>query len=154
MCMYSNISYVRTTLTHGMTGYIWLLWSESVAATRGALQKKVFTKFTGKHLLQNTSGRLLTLNQIITIFYAWFLHSLNNHGIIDSLEIWAVKLQFLLIYENMLKSVATARSECTAKTRKQGELQHRLHCSWFGWHFWQWLKKYQNIDWKKKYLYL
>ena len=28
---------------------------------------------------------------------------------------WAVKLQFLLIYENMLKSIATARSECTTK---------------------------------------
>ena len=32
-----------------------------------------------------------------------------------SLEIWAVKLRFLLIYENMLKSITTARSECTAK---------------------------------------
>ena len=32
-----------------------------------------------------------------------------------SLEIWAVKLRFLLIYENVLKSIATARSECTAK---------------------------------------
>ena len=32
-----------------------------------------------------------------------------------SLEIWAVKLRFVLIYENMLKSIATARSECTAK---------------------------------------
>ena len=28
---------------------------------------------------------------------------------------WAVKLRFLLIYENMLKSIATARSDCTAK---------------------------------------
>ena len=27
----------------------------------------------------------------------------------------AVKLQFLSIYENMLKNIATARSECTAK---------------------------------------
>ena len=32
-----------------------------------------------------------------------------------SLEIWAVKLRFVLIYENMLKSIVTARSECTAK---------------------------------------
>ena len=32
-----------------------------------------------------------------------------------SLEIWAVKLRFLLIYENMLKGTATTRSECTAK---------------------------------------
>ena len=31
------------------------------------------------------------------------------------MEIWAVKLPFILIYENMLKSIATARSECTAK---------------------------------------
>ena len=31
------------------------------------------------------------------------------------MEIWAVKLRFLLIYENMLKIIATARSECTAK---------------------------------------
>ena len=31
------------------------------------------------------------------------------------LEIWAVKLQFLLIYENMLKSIAMAPSECTTK---------------------------------------
>ena len=28
---------------------------------------------------------------------------------------WAVKLRFVLIYENMLKNIATARSECTAK---------------------------------------
>ena len=28
---------------------------------------------------------------------------------------WAVKLQFFLIYENMLKGIATARGECTAK---------------------------------------
>ena len=31
------------------------------------------------------------------------------------MEIWAVNLQFLLIYENMLKCIATARSECTKK---------------------------------------
>ena len=32
-----------------------------------------------------------------------------------SLKIWAAKLRYLLIYENMLKSIATAHSECTAK---------------------------------------
>ena len=54
----------------------------------------------------------------------------HSHKKKHSLEIWAVKLRFLLIYENMLKSIATVRSECTAgKTKKQGELQHRLHCS-------------------------
>ena len=31
------------------------------------------------------------------------------------LEIWVVKLRFLLSYENMLKSIATTRSECTGK---------------------------------------
>ena len=33
----------------------------------------------------------------------------------NSLAIWAVKLEILLIYEIMLKSTATACSECTAK---------------------------------------
>ena len=33
----------------------------------------------------------------------------------NSLEIWAVKLRFLLIFEIMLKRIATARSECTVK---------------------------------------
>ena len=32
-----------------------------------------------------------------------------------SQEIWAVKLRFLLIYENMVRNVTTTRSECTAK---------------------------------------
>ena len=36
-----------------------------------------------------------------------------------SLEIWAVKLRFLLIYINMLKSIATARSGCTAKHKSK-----------------------------------
>ena len=31
------------------------------------------------------------------------------------MEIWAVKLRFFLVWENMLKSIATAHSECTAK---------------------------------------
>ena len=39
------------------------------------------------------------------------LYQVQQH----TLEIWAVKLRFLLIYENMLKSIATTRSECTAK---------------------------------------
>ena len=38
---------------------------------------------------------------------------------IVSLEIWAVKLRFLLIYENMLKNIATASSECTAKYKNK-----------------------------------
>ena len=45
-------------------------------------------------------------------------HSLVVNVFIDTrnnMEIWTVKLQFLLIYENMLKSIAVARSECTAK---------------------------------------
>ena len=39
----------------------------------------------------------------------------NSRNKWHSLEIWAVKLRFLLIYENMLKSIAAARSERTAK---------------------------------------
>ena len=30
-----------------------------------------------------------------------------------------LKLRFLLVYENMLKSIATARSECTAKHKNK-----------------------------------
>ena len=37
------------------------------------------------------------------------------NGNMGRLEIWTVKLRFLLIYENMLKSIAMARSQCTAK---------------------------------------
>ena len=33
------------------------------------------------------------------------------------MEIWAVKLRFFFIYENMLKSIATALSECTKITK-------------------------------------
>ena len=33
----------------------------------------------------------------------------------NSLEIWVVKLRILLIYKIILKSIATARSECKAK---------------------------------------
>ena len=46
----------------------------------------------------------------------WFEHT---HKTKHSLEIWAVKLRFLLIYKNMLKSIATARSECTAKQQNK-----------------------------------
>ena len=51
-----------------------------------------------------------------TILAAMFSHS---HKKQHSLEIWAVKHRFLLLYENMLKSIATARSECTAKHEKK-----------------------------------
>ena len=39
----------------------------------------------------------------------------HSHKKKHSMKIRAVKLQFLLIYENMLKSIATTRSEYTAK---------------------------------------
>ena len=39
----------------------------------------------------------------------------HSHKKEHSLEIWVVKLRFPLIYENMLKNTAKARSECTAK---------------------------------------
>ena len=41
-----------------------------------------------------------------------FVHS---HKKKHSLELWAVKLRFVLIYENLLKSIATAHRECIAK---------------------------------------
>ena len=44
-----------------------------------------------------------------------FDNSCDSHKEQHSLEIWAVKLLFLLIYENMLKSIAAARSEYIAK---------------------------------------
>ena len=37
----------------------------------------------------------------------------------NSLEIWAGKFRFHLIYENMLKSIATACSECTEKHKNK-----------------------------------
>ena len=48
-------------------------------------------------------------------------HSLLNdsHKKKHSLEIWAVKLWFLLIYENMFKSIATACSAYTAKQKNK-----------------------------------
>ena len=53
-------------------------------------------------------------------------HSRRN----NSLEIWAVKLRFLLIYEDMLKSIATARGECTAKQEnKTSYITDYIHCS-------------------------
>ena len=39
----------------------------------------------------------------------------HSHKKYHGLEIWAVKRPYLLIYENMSKSIAMARRECTAK---------------------------------------
>ena len=47
---------------------------------------------------------------------AWIRHS---HKKWHSLEIRAVKLRFILIYENMMKSIATTRSGCTAKHKNK-----------------------------------
>ena len=47
------------------------------------------------------------------------LHSKHSHKKYHSLEIWAVKLPFLLIYKNVLKSIAMACSECTAKHKNK-----------------------------------
>ena len=35
------------------------------------------------------------------------------------MEIWAVKLRFFLVCENMLRCIATAHSECTAKQENE-----------------------------------
>ena len=39
----------------------------------------------------------------------------HSHKKEHTLEMWAVIFRFLLIYKNMLKSIAMARSECRAK---------------------------------------
>ena len=49
----------------------------------------------------------------------WNINPRHSHKKKKSLEIWAVKLQFLLIYENILKSIATVRSECIAKLKNK-----------------------------------
>ena len=39
-----------------------------------------------------------------------------------------------------------------SKPRRQGELQNKLHCSWFDWLFWRRLKRDQKADWKKIFM--
>ena len=46
-------------------------------------------------------------------------HTFSHSEKKNSLDIWFVKLRFPLIYENMLKSIATARSECTEKHKNK-----------------------------------
>ena len=70
--------------------------------------------------------------------------------VLNSLEIWAVKVPFL-IYEHMFRSIVTARSECTTKHKNKASYYTD---PWFDWLFWRWLKSDQNADWKKKYLYI
>ena len=50
----------------------------------------------------------------------------HSHKKKHSLEMWAVKVQFLLIYEIMLKSIATARIECTAK--QENTASYNTYC--------------------------
>ena len=50
----------------------------------------------------------------------------HNHKKKHSLDMRAVKVQFLLIYEIMLKSIATARSECTAK--QENKASYNTYC--------------------------
>ena len=101
-----------------------------------------FARFLRTPFSQNTSGGLLLgvaklylklhiflrytmLTRYIILINAC-LKKLQNYklsNILDftkcsclhSLEIWTVKLRFLLIYKNMLKSIATVRSDYTAK---------------------------------------
>ena len=42
------------------------------------------------------------------------------------MEIWAVKLRFLLIYKNMLKTIAMTRSQCTAK--QENKASYNTNC--------------------------
>ena len=76
-----------------------------------------------KHPYQRTVGKLRRKesihNSVFRPYVVW--DSVQNfqfgqsHQKQHSLEIWAVKLRFLLVYENMLKSIATARTKCTTK---------------------------------------
>ena len=60
------------------------------------------------------------------------------------------KTRFLLVYENMLKSIATTRSECTAKHENKANYNRDYVVpdliDFFG-DDWD-----QNVDWKNKYL--
>ena len=49
----------------------------------------------------------------------------------------------------MLKSIPTAHSKCTAK-QKQGELQYRLHYTWFDWLFLAMIEKQSKHRLKKE----
>ena len=71
----------------------------------------------------------------------------HSHKKWNSLEIRVVKLRFLLIYENMLKSIATNRSECTAAKH---ENKASYNTDYIVLDLID-LKRDQNAGWKKKY---
>ena len=60
------------------------------------------------------------------------------------------KTRFILVYENMLKSIATTRSECRAKHENKANYNRDYIVpdliDFFG-DDWD-----QNVDWKNKYL--
>ena len=63
-------------------------------------------------------------------FLLGFSLSSQNHKNQHSLEIWVVKLRFLLIYENMLKSTAVVSAQWNTKTRRTA-IQATLLLIWF-----------------------
>ena len=67
--------------------------------------------------LDHTAQRGWNYSEKITrlVIFIKFVYKFVWEDYKHSLEIWVVKLRLLLIYENMLKSMATTRSECTAK---------------------------------------
>ena len=70
------------------------------------------------------------------------------------MEIWALKLLFLLIFENMFKSIATAHREHTTKHGNKASYNtDYVFPDLIDFFFWR-LKRDQNTDWKKEYLYL
>ena len=80
------------------------------------------------------------------------LYYLHSHKKKHGLEIWAVKLRFLLIYENMLKRIAAARSECASRYENKASYNTDYIVPNFIDYFgddWKEIKK--EIDWKKKY---
>ena len=70
--------------------------------------------FQYSHTANDKTG----LSNIKSNYFCCYSHK-HSHKKLDSLETLAVKLRFILIYENMLKSTPTTRSECTAKQKNR-----------------------------------
>ena len=78
-------------------------------------KKNVFRRYKigtfGRNVSITKYNKLILTRQDLLTFKIIVLFIVTR----KNMEIWAVKLRFLLSYENMLKSIATARSECTTK---------------------------------------
>ena len=99
----------------GLSSQCVLLWKPSVFIVLPIIRNRRKTK-TIPHTNLNTPFLRHSLTTILNTKVKNFHVGLFEHSHKKQhLEIRTVKLLFLLIYEIMLKSIATARSECTAK---------------------------------------